>query len=278
MKKAAIIFIAVSLGIVFVFLGTSLAQGQKRETPPPPVSFPDAKNQIQLSGYLYQPEGPGPFPSIVLLHGCAGIRPKHHWWARQLRHWGYTALIVDSLGPRNIPDVCDDPSLNDKIGPYVRTFDAYGAWHYLRRQSFVDQDRMGIIGWSHGGVAVLTAFNKLLVDVLELPQNAFRAAIAWYPLCFGTGFTTPLLVLIGERDDWTPARHCTQMLRDLESDSAPVSLKIYPAAYHSFDRLASGPMTYRGHHLERHAQAVSEAKAEIKQFLARYLSADVHKD
>ena len=41
------------------------------------VTFPSAPRQsgpvVQLSGYLYRPDGPGPFPAVMMLHGCSGL-------------------------------------------------------------------------------------------------------------------------------------------------------------------------------------------------------------
>ena len=50
---------------------------------------------------LYLPdEGDGPFPAVVLLHGCSGVAPRSRMWAEKLNSWGYATLIVDSFGPR----------------------------------------------------------------------------------------------------------------------------------------------------------------------------------
>jgi dienelactone hydrolase len=270
MRRPHAIFVALLSGVLLGSLALPTARAQTSTPLPAHVTFSDATRHTQLSGSLYQPEGPGPFPAVVLLHGCAGILPKHHWWAKQLQGWGYAVLIVDSLTPRNVSNVCSDGELHPP-GPYRRVFDAYGALQYLQRQPAVDAQRIAVMGWSHGGTTVLTAFNRLLVEVMDLPRNTFRAAVAWYPFCLGSGFTTPLLILIGEQDDWTPAAACRQMLKDLEPDTAPVRLKVYPGAYHSFDRLRSERITYHGHILERHADAVTQAKAEVQQFLAHYL-------
>jgi dienelactone hydrolase len=271
-RRIDAIAVVVMLSVALLgLLGSSTARAQTNTTPSAHVTFADATQHIQLTGSLYRPEGPGPFPAVVFLHGCAGILPKHHWWARQLRRWGYVALLVDSLTPRNLANVCAEADPR-RLPPLKRVPDAYGALQYLQRQPVVDADRIGIMGWSHGGATVLTAINRLLVEVMDLPRHRFRAAVAWYPFCFGTRMTSPLLILIGEQDDWTPAALCVQMLRDLEPDSAPVSLKVYPGAYHSFDRLRSARIIYHGHRLERHADAVAQAQAEVKQFLARYLA------
>src|SRR5215467_5999129 len=64
------------------------------------VSFPSALRQpapaVQLSGYLYRPDGPGPFSAVVMLHGCGGlltrggeIGARARFWAEHLREHGY---------------------------------------------------------------------------------------------------------------------------------------------------------------------------------------------
>ena len=47
--------------------------------------------------------------------------------------------------------------------------------------------------------------------------------------------TAPLLILIGEKDDWTPAEPCRQLAEASAAAGYPVRIKIYPDAHHSFD-------------------------------------------
>ena len=81
------------------------------------VNFPSALRQagsaVQLSGYLYRPDGPGPFPAVVMLHGCGGLMTRSgkiaanaRFWAEYLRDHGYVALLVDSFTARGIDEVC----------------------------------------------------------------------------------------------------------------------------------------------------------------------------
>src|SRR4051794_36355255 len=59
------------------------------------------------NGELYRPAGVGPFPAMVILHGCDGIGRHYRDWARRLAGWGYEALLVDSFRPRGTPSVCN---------------------------------------------------------------------------------------------------------------------------------------------------------------------------
>jgi poly(3-hydroxybutyrate) depolymerase len=80
-------------------------------TPPTPFQLKRAKAKgielkpepgAPLRGLLFRPKGEGPFPAVVLLHGCRGIQPYQRDWAGKLAEWGYVALLVDSFGPRNV--------------------------------------------------------------------------------------------------------------------------------------------------------------------------------
>jgi len=61
---------------------------------------------LNLSGTIYKPRGDGPFPAVVILHGCSGIGNRTYLWASRLKGWGYVSFIVDSLGPRGVHDTC----------------------------------------------------------------------------------------------------------------------------------------------------------------------------
>jgi dienelactone hydrolase len=59
---------------------------------------------VTLTGKLTKPQGDGPFPAVVLMHGCTGIGKHQEDWAARFASWGYVALQVDSLGPRGLAD------------------------------------------------------------------------------------------------------------------------------------------------------------------------------
>ena len=74
------------------------------------ISFDNATpgTPQRIEGKLYKPDGAGPFPALVLLHGCQGVVRQTETWAHWLRARGYVALAVDSFGPRHDPADCKD--------------------------------------------------------------------------------------------------------------------------------------------------------------------------
>lgn len=220
---------------------------------------------LMLSGRLTIPGGDGPYPAIVVLHGCAGIWRWNEVWSRRLAKWGYVVLDVDSLGPRGKTSVCGTPGAVS--GP-MRALDAHGAKSYLANLPEVDPGRIAVIGMSHGGWATLEAIRKSTTSELGLPP--FRAAIALYPWCDEPAeLDTPLLVLVGELDDWSPASQCRTFAAGAVS-SSEVDLTVYPGAHHLFD-LPGIDTREQGHVLRYDPRAADDAVRRIAGFLAEYL-------
>jgi hypothetical protein len=95
------------------------------------------------------------------------------------KQWGYVALLVDSLSPRGTTNICDSPRSVDP--QYARMPDAYAAKAYLARQPFVDDTRIAVMGWSHGGSTALYAVDNIYLD--RINAVPFTAAIALSPEC-----------------------------------------------------------------------------------------------
>ena len=177
------------------------------------VSFKSSETKLfgaslLLAGRLKKPPGDGPFPAIVLLHGCGGVQPKRdHLWAKRLVSWGYVTLQVDSFKPRGITSVCTMGGKEAADMLARRVTDAYDARHYLISLPFVDSKRIAVMGWSNGGATTLNA-------LYPKRDDPFKAAVAMYPSCRKSlaELNAPLLILIGAKDDWTPAERCVSMM------------------------------------------------------------------
>jgi dienelactone hydrolase len=223
---------------------------------------------------ILKPDGSGPFPAIVMLHDCSGLGPRSSGaprrWADFLAGQGYVIIVPDSFSTRGFPEgICAAPldTPAEKLRPtelIQRMYDAYAALAFLRAQPFVDGAHVGVMGGSHGGSSTLSAMVQpasvggLLV---REKQRGFAAGIALYPGCssrYGDWSTkrefvdhgpavaydgvyrpiARLLILIGEKDDWTPARDCEALAERSRAAGLPVDLVVYPGARHSFDSAA----------------------------------------
>ena len=210
----------------------------------PPITFPNATPSAPriVPAWRTRPAGPGPFPAVVLLHGCHGVSASTHDWARWFTANGYVALIVDSWAARGMTEGCSPQSLD--LPSSERFDDAVGALRFLHEQPDIDRERIGVIGWSNGGVFAMSVVNGPSLERqrargVTLPAPGFRAAVAVYPGgCFSLiseQVVRPLLLLIGAADDWTLASVCGEMIAAMRSRGAPASIVVYPGAVHYFD-------------------------------------------
>jgi len=244
---------------------------------------------MTIDATLVRPSGPGPFPAIVQLHGCGGLEAQSYRWARWFADHGYVALVVDSFGPRKLKGDCrsgpDEPPVT------ARFDDAFGALRYLQSLPDVKADRIAAIGWSQGGVYAMSVINGPSLERarqrgVALPATGFAAGIGVYPGgCFSLvkeQVIRPLLVLIGEADDWTPAATCREMVEAMRSRGSDAHIVTYPGAYHYFDVegqrrevLAEVENDNRpgghGATVSYQAEAAADAHRQIEQFLAKYL-------
>jgi dienelactone hydrolase len=214
------------------------------------VHFPSLDDyRTMLDGYLYRPQGSGPHPAVIGLHGCSGmmttdggILPIEFAWAYRLNAEGYAVLLVDSFGPRRQGEMCSIAGFN-LVVYRNRPKDAYGALAWLQAQPDIRPDRIAALGWSQGGGTVLMSVGEpSLGRPAEMTAPDFRAAVAFYPAAcrddrWGIGWTTkiPLLVLQGAADVWTPAGLCKNFIDGAVARGATAEIVIYPGAYHAFD-------------------------------------------
>ncbi|MFQ5899911.1 MAG: dienelactone hydrolase family protein [Candidatus Methylomirabilia bacterium] len=256
------------------------------------ASFPNLtpESPLTVTGRIHRPKGPGPFPAVVLLHGCDGIDSGTRRWARWLSERGYLSLIVDSFSPRGFKEVCTFGGPD--IERTARFDDAFGALQYLQSLPFVDPRRIAAIGWSHGGVYAIAAINgpslaRARARGVMMPAIGFTASVALYPGgCFSLVdelVVAPLLLLIGGADDWTPQGPCLEMVEKMKRRGAEASITVYPDAYHYFD-VPDQPFTTLpdvanrnkpggccGATVGYHPEAAADASRRIEAFLARHL-------
>jgi dienelactone hydrolase len=215
------------------------------------VSIPNG-DEKPLKGVLLRPDGPGPFPAVIAMHGCGGLGTggqgmggklgaRHADWAERLKAEGLMVLFPDSFGSRGLGSQClvADRTVRPSR---ERVSDAYAARAFLLARDDVRADRISLLGWSNGGSAVLWSIASERKPKDDRPD--FHAAVAFYPGCRLLAQAAdrrdwearlPVLVLIGEADTWTPAAPCRQLVKASTEAGRPAAIISYPGAPHDFD-------------------------------------------
>jgi dienelactone hydrolase len=231
------------------------------------VSIPEATGSPSITGYLSRPTGAGPFPAVLVLHGCDGFRPLETSTVDELAGLGYVGLAIDTLKPQGLTNACSStaPAARASVGYAISAL----AW--LRQQSYVEPDRLGVIGFSMGAIAALGVVDPFIAARPPIP--GLRAVVAYYPACDGRDgdVTAPLLILNGSADDWIPPATCQAMASKADAAKRPVQIVTYQGATHEFNQPSDHTRIYDGHTLIYDPTATADADARVKAFLARYL-------
>jgi len=239
-----------------------------------------------LHAQLFKPEGNGPFPVVIALHGCGGlgghsepVQARYRDWAEELLRDGKAVLFPDSYGSRELGPQC---RVRERrvTARRERVADILAARQWLMQQSWVARDRISLMGWANGASALLWAVRPQLL--LRHAEPDFRSAVAFYPDCrlsSGLGWSTriPTLVLIGAKDDVSSPPACRQMVEGAHGRSALTRIVVYPGAYHDFDRpnlpiQAIGPNPDAADPEKGHVGTDVEARADSQKRVTEWLA------
>jgi dienelactone hydrolase len=274
-----------SIIIALTLLATGLPVRAAPLPAPQAVEIPSGSAVLQAQ--LYRPEGNGPFPVVIALHGCGGlaghsepIQTRYRDWAEQLLGDGKAVLFPDSYGSRELGPQCRVKERR-VTARRERVADILAARQWLMQQSWAAHDRISLLGWANGASALLWAVRPQLLRHHAEPD--FRSAIAFYPDCrlssgLGWSARVPTLVLIGAKDDVSSPPACRQMVEGAHGRSALTRIVVYPSAYHDFDRAnlpvhaigpsADGADPEKGH-VGTDAEALADSQKRVAEWLAR---------
>jgi dienelactone hydrolase len=235
--RYAVLTAAVLISAGLISAGPALGSGSQ-ET----VEIP--QNDVRLKAMLFRPDGPGPFPAVVGLHNCTGLRnsagvlgARYRDWGERLAKSGFVVLLPDSNGSRGIGSQCNVRTRSLRADR-ERMLDADAARRWLHSQSWIAPDRVSLLGWSSGAIAALWAVRAR--PQLQTSGPDFRSAVALYPGCrrlssAAWSARVPTLILIGRADDQASAATCQQMVAGARGRSARVEIHVYSGAHHDFD-------------------------------------------
>ncbi|MGB1169173.1 MAG: dienelactone hydrolase family protein [Flavobacteriaceae bacterium] len=175
------------------------------------------------------------YPLIIGVAGSMGWRKHHLDYLKMYQEEGYATFQLNSFKSRGITSTVGS---QDEVTIAAVILDAYKALEQLSKHPKINRDKVALTGWSLGGGVTLFAGWMPLKEAIT-DQVSFAAHLAFYPPCFinpeNLSFTkAPIHILIGEADNWTPAKPCVNLVEKL-SDKTNISIITYPDAHHGFD-------------------------------------------
>ncbi len=222
----------------------------------------DSADGTSVKAWLFQPDvaaTDAKRPTVIALHGCGGLyassgprksqfNARHQMAADLLAGQGYNVLFPDSLTPRGVDSICALRGRLRTVTQAERRADALAALQWVRYQPWADPARVAVLGWSHGGSAVLSSTDANQRDVKAIAP--FKTAIAFYPGCAEARKalyrpSAPLQMFLGADDDWTPPGPCVELATHLQNEKLPVQFTVFPGAVHGFDDVGDRPVRER---------------------------------
>jgi dienelactone hydrolase len=273
---------------IYGVLAAGLAGEVAAAAAPQEVSYPSHDGTL-IKAWVFLPDGPVPRGSVVALHGCGGLyasrgdrrgqlNARHQAMADMLVGQGYAAVFPDSLTPRGESELCTQKMGTRQINQTQRRADTLGTLAWIAAQPWATPGGIALLGWSHGGSAVLAATDLSRADVrAQLPQPAL--AVAFYPGCSAalkSGYrpSARLVLMLGEKDDWTPPGPCVELGKVVGAE-----VNLYADSYHDFDSpvgevrlrldVPNGLHPGQGVHVGPNPAAREQAYARLRELLAQ---------
>jgi dienelactone hydrolase len=235
---------------------------------PIPVDDPTTKT---IAGALFKPTGSGPFPGVVFMTGCAGLNSPEEIAMQKtvidhLLAKGVATLLVDPFTQRNEPEgICANLNANTFVQYATRGGnDVVAALKMLKGMPAIDPNRVFLQGYSWGAISSLFASDPKTPSAHD---SKISGVIAYYPYCYDKiEFSSPTLVLIGDKDDWTPSKLCQAVEEKLN-----LKIVVFPGATHAFNMPFAEPIEYLGHHMAHDEKATQEAQKDADAFMDSHL-------
>jgi dienelactone hydrolase len=182
------------------------------------------------------------YPAVVVVHTIAGYRDANEGqYAAELRKAGFATLTYDGFAARGSTGL-----ELARSGPGLWASgiaDAYAALRLLAGHPRIDASRIALVGFSFGGEVAHLAAIAGLRAALDPGEARFAAHVAYYPAgVFGAiaepaAYTgSPVLMLLGEKDDNLPVAKIENYLVYAKAAGSPAPIRIvtYSGAYHAW--------------------------------------------
>ncbi|HET9642943.1 MAG TPA: dienelactone hydrolase family protein [Burkholderiaceae bacterium] len=221
---------------------------------------PPIPNGLTIKGKLSLPAGSSHghcdggrqrLPAVIILHGSSGIDARGDFYQAALNAAGIATLQIDMWEARGVTGGATRPA-----APILTYPDAFSALGFLAQHPQIDPDRIGVFGFSWGGVVSVGSAEQMYARMFGAGRT-FKAHVANYPVCYAFNNTVPqlppaatlglqflhptgapMLIQIGSKDGYdNGAANCRALARSVDPAQRFIRVVEYPGASHAWDRL-----------------------------------------
>ena len=244
-------------GLALIFAFVFHAQGQELSVTRASFTAPPSKyhdGAITVTGVMNLPAShTGKVPAVLILHSSGGVDGRGAIYAAALNKAGIATLEIEMFGRGQT--VQTHPTVQQNM-PHV-----FGALEFLASRPEIDPSRIGIMGFSWGGMLSIVSATERFTNEFAKGKREFKAHLALYPVCWihssvleGTAMTSPhkflqldrdaytkftgarVLILAAEKDDYDDPDSCAKFVANVSNaEGAAFSQETYAGAYHGWD-------------------------------------------
>ena len=265
---------------VFFLLGLALLPALFRNTSGAQLAGPELSSfeyeevgfvngDLRLAGMVFIPEGDGPFPIVVIIHGSGTSRRNSAWYltvTRQLQDNGIAVLLPDKRGSEKSGGTWVGADFDDLAA------DTLAAVEFIRNQEEFRFSKIGLVGMSQGGwiAPVVAAEDTDIAFVVSMSGSAvttdeqllyeeihniseytwpfiarllapittkmiqrmdhFRPISGFDPIPYWKRVSAPIFFAFGENDSNVPVQDSVEVL---QANAIGGLIKIYPDGGHA---------------------------------------------
>ena len=225
-------------------LGFVLSRVSQADAAEPQEASFNSLDGTPLKVWVFKPVAP-PNGTVIAMHGCGGLyrtrgkrqgqlNARHQAMANLLVDQGYAVVFPDSLRPRGVQELCTQKIGQRAITQTERRRDVLATLNWVATQPWAHANKIALLGWSHGGSAVLAATESAHREVAAQTVKP-ALAVAFYPGCSAAAKAnyqpnTKLILMLGDKDDWTPPAPCIALGKAVGAE-----VNVFADSYHDFD-------------------------------------------
>jgi dienelactone hydrolase len=278
LSRGGVSGLLISCGLLF-FAGGDWGQAPEQQRRYETAFYPSGK--LKIEAYVYKPEGPGPFPVVIYNHGSRTEQDREEmpfvYVGYMLTASGYVVVVPERRGYGK----SDGQTFGEAVGEdrgerFVRrvqeeTDDVLAAAEFVKTLPYADSVRMGVMGWSFGGITSVFAASRS--DRFRVVIDQAGAALTW-PRSpemrrelkeAAARVRVPLLGMVAENDRTTES--VKAVVQEVKAHGATAKLIVYPIFTPRRDAGGTAPG-----HMIFGVEGWRIWEADAKEFLARYLS------
>ena len=237
----------------------SFVQFQSPDLTKPPGTMLTIQGKLSVPRHAARPQDDrgqrGKLPAVLILHGSSGVDSRGDFYEAALNDAGIATLQIDMWQARGYNAPGQRPA-----AIYLTYPDAFSALAFLSQQPNIDAARIGVLGFSWGGLVSMGAAERLYSSTYGNGLT-FKAHVAHYPVCYAWNNTAlfaklgltptqfgvqwinltgaPVLIEVGTKDGYdNSSAPCEALAASVNpSNGWVVRVNAYPGATHAWDRL-----------------------------------------